>query len=220
MLIRDIGYHRRQGRCWEASAINNGILQGPIPVFVLLGGYLIFNNRVTKIQACGVGATLIGVVVVASDGNLTSFRELSVNQDDLLMLLACFIYAAYSLGLSGRPKVSALDMFTLLSCVASPVSLPLLSIEIVAGDFIAPTTTGWVVVALVTLLPSLIAQVFFIHSVSLIGPGRAGVFVNLVPVFASIMAIFYLQESFELFHSTSLGLVLGGIWLSEVGKKK
>jgi drug/metabolite transporter (DMT)-like permease len=66
----------------------------------------------------------------------------------------------------------------------------------------------------------LIAQVFFIQSVSLIGPGRAGVFVNLVPVFASIMAVFYLQESFELFHAASLGLVLSGIWLSEVGKEK
>jgi drug/metabolite transporter (DMT)-like permease len=204
----------------STSAINIGILQGSIPVIVLLGGYLIFNNRVTKIQACGVGATLIGVAIVASGGNLTNFRELSINQGDLLMLLACFIYAAYSLGLSRRPKVSALGLFTLLACVALLVSLPLLSIEIMAGDFITPTTTGWVVVALVALLPSLIAQVFFIQSVSLIGPGRAGVFVNLVPVFASIMAVFYLQESFELFHAASLGLVLSGIWLSEVGKEK
>ena len=204
----------------STSAINIGILQGSIPVFVLFGGYLIFHNRVTKIQACGVTATLIGVVIVASGGNLTSFSELSLNQGDLLMLLACFLYAAYSLGLSRRPKTSALGLFTLLACVAFLVSLPLLSIEIMAGDFMAPTTTGWVVVALVTLLPSLIAQIFFIHSISLIGPGRAGVFVNLVPVFASIMAVFYLHESFELFHAASLGLVLGGIWLSEAGKEK
>ncbi len=205
---------------YTTSAINIGILQGSIPVFVLIGGYLVFKHRVTKVQAFGVGVTLMGVVIVASGGNLTSLLELSINHGDLLMLLACFLYAGYSLGLSRRPKVSALGLFTLLACVAFLVSLPFLLIEIIAGDFIAPTTTGWVVVALVTLLPSLIAQIFFIQSVGLIGPGRAGVFVNLVPVFASIMAVFYLKESFELFQAAALGLVLGGIWLSEVGKGK
>ena len=53
---------------------------------------------------------------------------------------------------------------------------------------------------------------------SLIGPSRAGVFVNLVPVFASIMALLVLHEPFEPFHAVALGLVLGGIWLSERGK--
>jgi len=47
---------------------------------------------------------------------------------------------------------------------------------------------------------------------------RAGVFVNLVPVFASIMAVLFLNESFELYHALALKLVLGGIWLSEIGK--
>ena len=205
---------------YSTSAINIGILQGSIPIFVLLGTYLIYNNRVTKIQACGVAVTLIGVVVVASGGNLAQLGAFSLNHGDLLMLLACFLYAGYSLGLSRRPKASALGLFTLLACVAFLVSLPLLAFEISSGDFQAPSTTGWVVVVLVTLLPSFVAQISFIHSVSLIGPGRAGVFVNLVPIFASIMAVFYLQESFELFHAAALGLVLGGIFISEIGKPR
>ena len=53
-----------------------------------------------------------------------------------------------------------------------------------------------------------------------IGPGRAGVFVNLVPVFASLLAVAWLREVFELFHAAALGLVLGGIWLSERGKAR
>ncbi|MFV2032073.1 MAG: DMT family transporter [Gammaproteobacteria bacterium] len=204
----------------STSAINIGILQGSIPIYILLGAYLALNNRVTGIQACGVAITLVGVVVVASGGNLTNLRELSLNRGDLFMLLAGLLYAAYSVGLSRRPKASALGLFTMLAGAAFLASLPLLTLEIAAGDFLAPTPTGWVVVALVTLLPSLIGQIFFIHSVGLIGPGRAGVFVNLVPVFASLMAVFYLQESFELYHAVALGLVLGGIGLSEIGKQK
>ena len=134
------------------------------------------------------------------------------------MLIACLFYAGYSIGLSRRPAVSAMGLFTSIALVAFIASLPLLVLEIGNNTFQAPSTTGWVIVALVSLLPSFIAQVFFIYGVSLIGPGRAGVFVNLVPVFASIMAVFYLQESFEPYHAVSLALVLGGIALSELGK--
>jgi drug/metabolite transporter (DMT)-like permease len=66
----------------------------------------------------------------------------------------------------------------------------------------------------------LIAQIFFTQGVSLIGPSRAGVFVNLVPVFASIMAVIFLQEVFQFYHALALMLVLGGIWLSEIGKTR
>ena len=72
-----------------------------------------------------------------------------------------------------------------------------------------------IIVGLVTLFPSFLAQIFFIQGVALIGPGRAGIFVNLVPVFASMLAVTFLQEPFEVFHAVALGLVLGGIWLSE-----
>jgi drug/metabolite transporter (DMT)-like permease len=202
----------------STSAINIGILQGSIPIFVLLGTFLLYQSRISRLQAGGVAVTLVGVMIVASGGDLTQLMDLSINRGDFLMLLACFFYAAYSIGLSRRPSVSALGLFTAMAIVAFVASLPLLAIEIYTLGFTPPTLTGWAVVALVALLPSFIAQIFFIHGVGLIGPGRAGVFVNLVPVFASIMAVLYLQEAFEVFHAVSLGLVLGGIWLSEIGK--
>lgn len=202
----------------STSAVNIGILQGAIPVFVLLGTFLLYHARISPIQVFGVAVTLVGVVTVASGGDITQLLNLSINQGDLYMLIACLFYAGYSIGLSRRPAVSAMGLFTSIALVAFIASLPLLVLEIGNNTFQAPSTTGWVIVALVSLLPSFIAQVFFIYGVSLIGPGRAGVFVNLVPVFASIMAVFYLQESFEPYHAVSLALVLGGIALSELGK--
>ena len=97
-------------------------------------------------------------------------------------------------------------------------SIPLVTIETWLLGWHWPTTQGWIIAALVTLLPSLVAQIFFIQGVGLIGPARAGVFVNLVPVFASVMAILFLDERFELHHALALLLVLGGIGLSELGR--
>ncbi len=200
------------------SAINIGILQGSIPIFVLLGSLLLLRHPIGPIQACGVAVTLAGVVIVASHGDPAELAALKVNRGDGFMLIACFFYAAYSIGLSRRPNVSALGLFAVMATIAWLVSLPLIGFEILHYGWSAPTPRGWLLVLLVTLLPSLIAQIFFIQGVALIGPGRAGVFVNLVPVFASIMAVIFLGEAFRLYHALALFLVLGGIGLSELGK--
>jgi drug/metabolite transporter (DMT)-like permease len=202
----------------HTSALNIGILQGSIPVFVLLGSLLILRHPISGIQGVGVVITLLGVVIVASRGNLGELAALAVNQGDLFMLIACFFYAAYSIGLTRRPAVSALSLFAVMAAAAWLASLPLVAIETWQQGWSPPTATGWLLVLLVTLLPSFVAQISFIHGVALIGPGRAGVFVNLVPVFASIMAVIFLDEAFELYHALALALVLGGIWLSEIGK--
>ncbi len=204
----------------HTGAINIGILQGSIPIFVLLGSLLVLRHPVSAVQGIGVVLTLLGVVTVASHGNPAELASLSVNRGDLIMLIACFSYAVYSIGLVRRPQVSALGLFAVMAAVAWLVSLPLIAVETWQQGWIMPTPTGWLLVLLVTLLPSLIAQIFFIHGVALIGPGRAGVFVNLVPVFASIMAVIFLREVFQIYHALALVLVLGGIGLSEVGKSK
>ena len=74
------------------------------------------------------------------------------------------------------------------------------------------------VAALATVFPSFLAQVWFIQGVEKIGPGRAGIFVNLVPVFTAILGVGILSEPFGIFHTSALALVLGGIWLSEKAK--
>jgi drug/metabolite transporter (DMT)-like permease len=200
------------------SAINIGIIQGSTPVFVFIGSYLFLSTRMTFLQMLGASVTLVGVVVVATKGELNQLERLTFNLGDLFILIACFFYAIYSIGLTRRPKIAPLSLFTILAGFAFIASLPLLMIEIQYQGIQTPTITGWVVVALVTLLPSLVSQLLYIHAVGLVGPGRSGMFVNLVPIFASIMAVLYLGEHFENFHAISLVLVLCGILLAEFGK--
>jgi drug/metabolite transporter (DMT)-like permease len=200
------------------TAVNLGIIQGAAPVFVLIGAFAAYRTPVGGLQAAGVLATMVGVAIVASGGELARLAALALNSGDVLMIAGCALYAGYTVGLSRRPPVSPLSLFTGLACAAFVTSLPLALGEAALGRFQWPTPAGWLILALVTLFPSFLAQIFFIQGVSLIGPGRAGVFVNLVPVFASIMALLVLHEPFEPFHAVALGLVLGGIWLSERGK--
>jgi drug/metabolite transporter (DMT)-like permease len=185
---------------------------------VLVGAFAVYRIAVTPLQAVGVCLTMIGVVTIASGGDPGRLAALQINLGDLLMVVAGLLYASYTLGLRKRPPVSALGLFAFMAFAAFLAALPMVLVEAALGQFQWPTPLGWLIVALVTVFPSLLAQIAFIQGVTLIGPGRAGIFVNLVPVFASIMAVIFLHEPFEPFHAVALSLVLGGIWLSERGK--
>ena len=198
----------------HTTAANIAIIQGVIPVLVLLGGALL-HLRVTGRQLAGVAVTLAGIAVVASHGQWRALAALDFNIGDVWMVLASLLYAGYTLGLRRRPAVPPLVFFAAVAGVAALSSLPLLAAEVAAGRFFMPTPLGWALVLFVGLLPSFLAQVLFIRAVELIGPARAGVFLILTPVFGPLLAVPLLGEPLAPYHVLALVLVLGGIWIAE-----
>ena len=201
------------------TAINLGIIQGAIPIFVLLGAFLAYRTPVTAVQGLGVAITVVGVIIVTTRGELERLKAFAFNEGDLLMIGACAIYAAYTVALRKRPQVSGLAMFSVMAIAALFAAIPMAWAEAVYAEFIWPTTTGWIVVCYVVLFPSFLSQIFFMRGVELIGPGRAGVFVNLVPIFAALFSVLLLDEAFQTFHAVALALVLGGIWIAERARR-
>ena len=185
------------------------------PVFVLLGALLFHRTRIRAVQIAGGGVTVVGSAVIASKGHLGTLLALSFNPGDLLVLGMAVLYSGYTVGLRDRPKVSGIVFFSAMALVALVTSLPLLAFEGATGNLLWPTPGGWLVVLFVALFPSLISQLMFMRAVDLIGPGRAGLFVNLVPVLGAIAAVLILHEPFGLYHALALALVLGGIFLAE-----
>jgi drug/metabolite transporter (DMT)-like permease len=199
----------------HTSAVNLTIFQGAIPVLVLLGTVLFFKARIRLLQVLGMAVTMAGVVIVAAKGDLEILRTLALNIGDVWMLVACVFYAGYTLGLRNRPKVSGFVFFTAMALVAFVTSVPLLLYEIHADAVQWPTAKGFCVLLYVGIMPSLVSQIFYMRGVELIGPARAGIFVNLVPVFGALLAVVLLGEPFAWYHTAGLILVLGGITLSE-----
>lgn len=204
---------------YSTTAVNIGIIQGSIPVFVLLGAFLLYRTPVRGLQLAGVIVTIVGVLLVATKGEIERLLGLTFALGDLLMVIACALYAGYTLALRRRPQVSFLSFFAIMALSAFVTTLPLMAIEAAMGQTRAPSLAGIAILAYVGIFPSFLAQIAFMRGVSLIGPGRAGIFVNLVPVFASILAVVVLGEPFEFFQLGALALVLGGIALAERGKR-
>jgi len=199
----------------HTTAISLGIIQGAIPIFVLLGAFIAYRTAVTGVQMLGVAITVLGVITVTVEGDLTKLEALHFNHGDLLMIAACALYAGYTVALRKRPAVSGLTMFSVMAVAALIASFPMAAAEAMLSEFQWPTPAGWLIVCYVVLFPSFLAQISFMRGVELIGPGRAGVFVNLVPIFASLFSVLLLDETFSPHHAVALAFVLGGIWIAE-----
>lgn len=199
----------------HTTGINLGIIQGTMPILVLGGSLILFGTRLVPLQVTGALVTLTGAILVAIQGELQRLLTFQFNVGDLMVFVACVLYAGYTLWLKNRPDIPALVWFSVLAIAAMLAAVPMAITEITFSDVQWPTTRGWVIVALVALFPSFIAQFCFIRGVELIGPERAGVFVNLVPVLAPLAAVAILGETLQWFHIAGLVLVLGGVWLAE-----
>ena len=200
----------------DTTAVNVGILQGSIPVIVLIAAFAAHGDRVGVVQALGVAITLAGVALVATQGRPLDILELVWNRGDLVMLLACVFYALYAVLLRGRPAMPGTAFFTLMAPIAAVTAIPPAIAEAyLMEDYFWPTTSGLLLAGWVALFPSCLAQLFFLRGVDLIGPGRAGVYTNLVPVFAAGLAVLILGQTFSFYHGVALVLVLGGIAIAQ-----
>ena len=204
----------------HTSAANLGIIQGTIPVWVLLGVFLLHRARAKAAQWVGVLITLGGVLLLAARGDWETLATFAVNSGDALMFIACLIYACYTVGLKSRPPIRGVIFFAYLAAAAFVSSLPFMIGEIALGRAFWPTANGWLILLYVAIFPSFLSHIFYIRGVELLGPGRAGVFINLVPVFAPLLAVMLLGEAILWFQGTALLMVFLGIWLSEHSGRK
>jgi len=204
----------------STSAINISIIQGIVPAVVLMGAYVWLKAPVGPRQALGALATILGVAVIACQGEPSKLLGLAFNHGDLLMVVAVAIYAVYTLGLAKRPDVKPFSLLAGFAFAALITSLPLVGWEIATGGFVVPTATGYFALAYAAIGPAFISQALFMRGVELIGPGKAGVYVNLVPVFGAALGVALLGEAFHLYHLAALALVAGGVWFAQSGARK
>ena len=202
------------------TAVNVSIEQSLMPVLIILANFLFFKQRAAVWQLLGVAISIIGVVITSTHGEPLGFFSGALNRGDLLMLIATLFYAGYTIALRWRPSIHWLSFMIVIGCGAASVCLPFALWEVQAKGFDNPSLFGWSLLVYVVIFPSVVSQLAFARGVEILGGNRAGLFINLVPVFGSFLAVLLIGESFYWYHAVGLGLVLGGIFLAEKSAEK
>jgi drug/metabolite transporter (DMT)-like permease len=222
LVLSTLGYTGFNALYYSAAhyttGINIAIIQGASPIAILLLGLIVYRYKLTVIQFGGALLTILGVLVSASHGDWRVIAHLELNKGDLWLLIASIAYAFYTLMLKKRPACSALVFFTALAAASCLTAFPLVVWEAMRGALIWPGLKGWLIIAYISVLPSLLCQIAYIRAVEIVGPGRASIFYNLVPVFGALLSTLMLPETMSIFDLIALALVIGGILVAEFGK--
>lgn len=219
-----IGYTAFNGFLYTAlkytSAVNGAIEQGGIPVLIFILNFLLFRIPVSAIQILGFAISFVGVALTATRGDLDVLLSLALNFGDALLLLAVAAYAIYTIALRWKPAIHWKSLMAASALGGALTGLPLVLWEEVNGTMILPDLAGLGMIAYAALFPSLISQVFYVLGVEGIGANRAGLFINLVPVFGTLLSLAVIGEALQPLHLIALSLVLGGIAIAEWGKPR
>ena len=202
----------------HTSAINVVIEQAGIAGLIFIGNYIFFRIKLGIGQIVGYGITLAGVALTAANGSLENLLRLNLNIGDLMMLVACIVYAIYTIGLRYKPDIHWKSLIAASATGALIASVPLFAWEATSPAFAPPDAMGWIVIVFTALVPSLVSQILYVRGVELIGANRASLFINTIPVFGTLLAVIFLRETLLGFHILALALVITGIAIAERGR--
>jgi drug/metabolite transporter (DMT)-like permease len=202
------------------TATNGVILNSSVPIMIIVVGWLIYRDTITRIQALGVAISLTGVLSILTRGDLGVPRELLAQQgrpdrarrDDLLG--GIHRVPAHEAEGAGR-----LAMLTCCSVVGSCCSSRCSRRDDVLRRARRGDARDCRAMAYVAIFPSFVGYVFWNRAVAEVGSNVAGIFMHLMPVFGSILAWIFLGERIQLFHVAGIALILGGITLTSRGRR-
>ncbi len=201
------------------TALNCALMQSLMPAAIVLCSFLIDREKIGLQQGCGVLLCSLGAAWIVLQGNIFSIGSIKLVSGDLWMLVAIFCYALYSTLLPRRPRIHPLSFLTLIIAIGTLLLvLPFLLELQIKG----PPTANLSVLAgilYVAIFPSIAAYLCWNKGVEIIGANRAGLFINLIPVFAAGMAIIFLGEELQRFHLIGILMVLGGMIIFQFTRK-
>jgi drug/metabolite transporter (DMT)-like permease len=203
------------------TATNGVILNSAVPVVIIVLGWLIYRDTITRLQGLGVVVSVVGVLAILTRGDPAVIATLSLNRGDLILLAGVTFWAGYTIFLRMKPaEVSGLALVGACAIVGLVLLVPIFLYEMLfMGGHIEWTPATVSAMLYVGIFPSFVAYVFWNRAVAEVGSNVAGIFMHLMPVFGSLLAWIFLGERIQAFHLVGIGLILGGITLTTRGKR-
>jgi drug/metabolite transporter (DMT)-like permease len=203
------------------SATNGVILNSSVPIMIILLGWLIYRDTITRKQALGVAISMAGVLAILTRGDPSVLASLQLNKGDVIVVVGMVFWAAYTVFLRHKPvDVPGLALLACCAVVGVMLLTPLVAIEMVfLGGHVEVNAATLAAMLYVGVFPSFVGYIFWNRGVAEVGPNVAGIFMHLMPVFGSLLAWMFLGERIQAFHIVGIALILLGITLTTRGKR-
>jgi drug/metabolite transporter (DMT)-like permease len=183
-------------------------------------GGLFFGAQITRRQVLGALLSLAGVLLVLCRGEWQQLLALRLVAGDIFMLLATVSWSFYSWHLSlpkDPPNIRADWAAFLLAQITFGLVWSGAMTAVEWGVGAPPVQWGWplaAALAYVAVGPAVLAYRCWGVGVQRVGPNVAGIFINLTPLFATLLSAAFLGEWPHGYHGLAFVLIVGGILVS------
>jgi drug/metabolite transporter (DMT)-like permease len=198
----------------HTTALNAGILGAASPIFVAVGAALLLGDPLGPRNWVGIGLSVLAVLVTVSKGSVEVLTSFAYNRGDLLILLSQTAWVTYSL--YSRATASTLPPVWIMAgahTVAAVVLIPLAAAVEHPWRQWAAAPVGWAVV-LYGAIPVTLGHIWFFAVIRRIGPGRAAIFLNLMPFVVIALSWLIVGEPVYAYHLVGAALVMAGVYLA------
>jgi drug/metabolite transporter (DMT)-like permease len=197
------------------QVINASLFNTAIPAIIILLCFLFKIEKTNKYQILGLIISVLGILSIITKLNLEIILSLNFNKGDLIMIGGVITWGLYSSFL--KRKTFTLPLLTLVHVLCSfglIFIFPQFIYEFSQGQKIDLNIDLFYILIFLALFPSIGSYYCWAGAVSIIGANRAGIFLSLIPLFSTIMAIFFYKEQFQFFHLIGAILIILGLFLS------
>ena len=204
-----------------STVISSSLMPSFAPSIIIILSFIIFNSKISFIQFVGIIVSFFGFINIIFRGNIINLGSINFVTGDLWMLGCVTCWAFYSTMLRKIPKdIDNLSFLFLIFFIGNIFVIPFFVIESnINGSFTINEENGWFLVLYCGIGPALISYLLWIKSIKIIGASKSGLFLNLIPIFSSIISIFFLKETLEIYHIIGAILIFTGIYMVNKEKK-
>ena len=199
----------------HTQVINASLFNTAIPAIIILLCFIFKIEKTNKFQILGLIISVLGILSIITKLNLEIILSLNFNKGDLIMIGGVITWGLYSSFL--KRKTFTLPLLTLVHVLCSfglIFIFPQFIYEFSQGQTIYFNMNLFYILIFLALFPSIGSYYCWAGAVSIIGANRAGIFLSLIPLFSTIMAIFFYNEQFQFFHLIGAILIILGLFLS------
>jgi len=194
------------------TATNTTLLNSTIPIWVMVASWILLRHLPPTRALLGFLTSLVGVLFIVAHGHPGTLFTLAPNFGDLIMLIALFIWGFYAVLLRYRPAdLSPLGYVFVTGVIGTVIATPFFLIDRAVS---ATPDLSWQALAAIgyfALFSSLAATLCYNNAIDRVGPVHASLFIHLVPLFGSLLAIAFLGERPGWQHLIGMALILSGI---------
>ncbi|MFE3848889.1 DMT family transporter [Flavobacterium sp. LB3P45] len=197
------------------SAVNLSLIAISIPLFIVVLSRIIFKEKVSNIKIVGIAIIITGVFVLITKGSLQALFHINFTIGDLLMLVACFFFAYYTILVRQKPnelnpKVFLFSIFVIGTIFLFPFYIwEHLFYKKVIFDAKTVLTTSYV-----GIFASLVSYYLWNEAIRLIGTSKTALIYYLIPVFSGILAYFFLGQAIVITQIISMGIIITGLLIT------